>query len=103
MLNRQSQPGFDSPTNLFMSQPTLPSLSSSHVGFAAGTASSSDESSKDEELRSLRVEVARCHALEAELMQLLGTKRVDRIVHDIRNLLQERIFLLAACRDSEEK
>jgi len=59
-------------------------------------------SSQDEELRSLRQEVERCHAVERELMQLLGCSRADRIVHDLRNLLQERIFLLAACKDVDE-
>ena len=56
----------------------------------------------DSELQSLRDEVDRCHAVERELMGLLGTTRADRIVHDVRNLLQERIFLLAACKDTDE-
>ena len=65
-------------------------------------AASDPPMSRDEELRVLRQEVDRCHAVERELMQLLGCSRADRIVHDLRNLLQERIFLLAACKDVDE-
>jgi hypothetical protein len=46
----------------------------------------------------LRLELDRLQAQQRELMQLLGTSRPDRIVHDVRNLLQERMFLEAACK-----
>lgn len=46
----------------------------------------------------LRGELDRLRAQQQELMQLLGTTRPDRLVHDIRNLLQERMFLEAACK-----
>lgn len=70
------------------------------VGFADGPAVRIDATLL-EELQTLRADAARWRAVEAELMQLLGTSRPDKIIHDVRNLLQERIFLLAACRDSD--
>lgn len=55
-----------------------------------------------EELQQLQAKLERLLSQQRELMKLLGTTREDRIVHDVRNLLQERIFLLAACKASEE-
>lgn len=49
----------------------------------------------------LLAELDHLRAQQRELMLLLGTTRPDRILHDVRNLLQERIFLEAACRQSE--
>ena len=46
----------------------------------------------------MRAELDRLQAQQQELMKLLGTARPDRIVHDVRNLLQERMFLEAACK-----
>ena len=54
-----------------------------------------------EEFHRLRAELDRLLAQQRELMELLGTTRPDRILHDVRNLLQERIFLEAACRQME--
>lgn len=84
-----------------MAKSTVPPPASA-VTFGTTTVAT-DDRREDDELRALRAEVARFRAMEAELMQLLGTKRADRLVHDIRNLLQERIFLLAACREPDEK
>ena len=50
------------------------------------------------EIQSLRADLNRLLDQQKELMQLLGTKRADKLVHDVRNLLQERMFLEAACK-----
>lgn len=51
-----------------------------------------------QELESLRADLKRLRDQQQELMQLLGTQRPDKLVHDLRNLLQERMFLEAACK-----
>ncbi|HEX8911416.1 MAG TPA: hypothetical protein VF796_03580 [Humisphaera sp.] len=50
---------------------------------------------------SLRRELEQHRAVQRELMRLLGTTRPDRVLHDVRNLLQERIFLEAAAKRAE--
>jgi hypothetical protein len=40
-------------------------------------------------------------AQQRELMELLGTKRPDRILHDVRNLLRNASSWKAACRQIE--
>ena len=65
------------------------------VGFGATLVPNVDSSS---ELERMRAELDRLNAQQQELMKLLGTTRPDRIVHDVRNLLQERMFLEAACK-----
>ncbi len=86
------------PASFLLSSPVVSDRPA--VGFADGPAVRIDAGLL-EELQMLREEAARWRAVEAELMQLLGTSRPDRIIHDVRNLLQERIFLIAACRDTE--
>ena len=54
-----------------------------------------------EDVERLRAELDRLLAQQRELMELLGTTRPDKILHDVRNLLQERIFLEAACKQME--
>lgn len=49
-----------------------------------------------DELAHLRVEVEQLKEQQRELMQLIGAKRADRLIHDVRNLLQEMVFLEAA-------
>jgi hypothetical protein len=53
------------------------------------------------ELEHLRSDLKRLLDQQQELMQLLGTKRPDKLIHDVRNLLQERMFLEAACKRFE--
>lgn len=53
------------------------------------------------EIAELRKELERLRAQQREIMQLLGTKMPERVIHDLRNLLQERIFLEAAARPSK--
>ena len=49
----------------------------------------------------LRAERDRWQAIQAEIMQLLGTKSPDRIMHDLRNVLNEReLFRTLADLDS---
>jgi hypothetical protein len=54
-----------------------------------------------EDVAGLRAELDRLLKQQRELMELLGTTRADRLLHDVRNLLQERIFLEAACRQMD--
>jgi len=74
----------------------VPPESASHsngiVGFGVPNVDSSSE------LERMRAELDRLLAQQQELMKLLGTTRPDRVVHDVRNLLQERMFLEAACK-----
>jgi hypothetical protein len=46
-------------------------------------------------------ELEQLRSVQRELMRLLGTTRPDRVLHDVRNLLQERIFLEAAVKRAE--
>ena len=50
------------------------------------------------EIERLRRDLDKLLRQQAELMQLVGTTRADRLVHDIRNVLQERMLLEAACK-----
>ena len=50
------------------------------------------------EVERLRRDLDKLLRQQAELMQLVGTTRADRLVHDIRNVLQERMLLEAACK-----
>lgn len=54
------------------------------------------------ELARLRAALDRHEEREREMMELLGTARADKLVHDLRNLLQERMFLEAACKRHED-
>jgi hypothetical protein len=65
------------------------------------TANKTSMSVTPDEVDALRRELEQLRAMQTELMQLLKLNRPDRIVHDIRNLLQERIFLEAATRRSQ--
>ena len=67
----------------------------------AGMGTPADARTSPDDVARLRAELDRLLAQQRELMELLGTKRPDKILHDVRNLLQERIFLEAACRQSE--
>jgi len=75
--------------------PESTSQSNGIVGFGAPLVPNVDSSS---ELERMRAELDKLQAQQQELMKLLGTTRPDRIVHDVRNLLQERMFLEAACK-----
>ena len=51
-------------------------------------------SAENQELRAeverLRAERARVEEIQARLMEVLGSKSPDRLVHDVRNVLNER-------------
>ena len=47
------------------------------------------------ELAHLRAEVTELRAREKEIVELLGAKSTKRILHDLRNLLNERNLLRA--------
>jgi hypothetical protein len=54
------------------------------------------------ELRDLRVEVERLRVernrlleMQSQVLQLLGTDRPDRLIHDLRNVLNERALFRA--------
>jgi hypothetical protein len=57
-----------------------------------------DTSSSGSEVDRLRADVDRLLRQQAELMQLIGSSRPERLIHDVRNLLQERMLLEAACK-----
>ena len=42
------------------------------------------------ELEQLRADRARIAEIQSRLMEVLGTKSADRLVHDVRNVLNER-------------
>jgi hypothetical protein len=46
----------------------------------------------------LRGDYERMARRESELMQLLGTKSPDRLLHDVRNLLNELALLKAVAK-----
>jgi hypothetical protein len=50
------------------------------------------------DLDRLRAQVDQLQRQQRELMELLGTSRPERLAHDLRNLLQERVFLEAAVK-----
>jgi hypothetical protein len=60
---------------------------------AAGKASSQIKSSStpmdDMTIEDLRAELARLRDREAQIAELLNTKSPDKILHDLRNLLNE--------------
>ena len=68
---------------------------------AAAGAAAPAAAPSGEDVERLRAELERLQKQQRELMELLGTTRPDKILHDVRNLLQERIFLEAACRQME--
>ena len=80
---------------------TLASSAPATPGLTAGAGTPADTRPSAEDVGRLQAELDRLLAQQRELMELLGTKRPDKILHDVRNLLQERIFLEAACRQSE--
>jgi hypothetical protein len=49
------------------------------------------------EVDQLRAEHSRLMAREREIMELIGASTPERILHDIRNLLNERMLLKALC------
>jgi hypothetical protein len=66
--------------------------------FAPGAGASDDRPASagpDSELDALRER-------EREIMQLLGTRSPDRILHDLRNLINE-VILLRALMQTDEK
>jgi hypothetical protein len=77
--------------------PPLSRGSQPEVGLS-GPADGAAAPSFSMELDALRADLKRLLDQQQELMQLLGTKRPEKLVHDVRNLLQERMFLEAACK-----
>src|SRR6476620_5913714 len=77
--------------------PPSPRVSQPEVGLS-GPADGDRVPTYSVELDTLRADLKRLLDQQQELMQLLGTKRPDKLGHDVRNLLQERMFLEAACK-----
>jgi hypothetical protein len=68
-----------------------------------GCAAMSTQAGQNDEVAKLQAELDQMREMQSEMMRLLGTKQPNRILHDLRNLLQERIFLMAACKDADER
>lgn len=84
----------------------MPMLDHTRASHAPATDAGADRDSLSaasaaEDLPAMRAELDRLRNQQRELMELLGTTRPDKVLHDVRNLLQERIFLEAACRQME--
>jgi uncharacterized small protein (DUF1192 family) len=47
----------------------------------------------ESEVAKLRAEIERLRAKQAEVMELLGCKNPDKLVHDLRNILNEMQLL----------
>jgi predicted component of type VI protein secretion system len=68
----------------------------SHGPAGLSASAASDYSPND--VARMRADLDRLLRQQAELMQLIGTTRPERLIHDIRNVLQERMLLEAACK-----
>ena len=94
--NPTTRPDLPSPAAMLSDQPIFKSLNPDQIGLPDQVRTLLEENRQlREQLASLQAHVAKLEKTEREVMMLVKAPAREKIVHDLRNLLNELVLLQA--------